>query len=134
MSGWWFFIKQIILCSFLWDMTLLAGIWQCLLGYYTAYWVMTHLIGIWHCLLEYDTAAWDVTLLTGYWLLIIWEKIVISSSRVKMSNKNFDFWRWDHCAVSKFWEPIIQWCSIPFQKDGYLIHTTAKSLKPAENI
>ena len=76
-----------------WDMTHLIGIWHCLLD-------MTHLIGIWHCLLGYDTADWDVTLLTGYWLLIIWEKIVISSSTVKMSNKNC--WRWDHCAVSKF--------------------------------
>ena len=107
------------------DMTHLIGIWHCVLD-------MTYLIGIWHCLLGYDTADWDVTLLTGYWLLIIWEKIVISSSTVKMSNKNC--WRWDHCAVSKFWEPIIQWCGIPFEKNGYLIHTTVKSLKPAENI
>jgi hypothetical protein len=117
-----------------WDMTLITGIWHFLLRYDTAYWDMTLLTGIWHCLLGYDTVYWDVTLLTGYWLLIIWEKIVISSSRVKLSNKNLDFWRWDRCAVSKFWEPIIQWCGIPFQKNGYLIHTNVKSLKPAENI
>jgi hypothetical protein len=130
-----------------WDMTLLTGIWHNLLGYYTGDWDKTLLTGIWHILLGYytadwdmtyllgyDTAYWNVSLLTGYWHLIIWENIVTSPSRVKMSSKNFDCWRWDHCALSKLWEPIIQWCSIPFQKNGYLTHTTVKSLKHAQNI
>ena len=107
MSGWWFFIKQIILYSFLWDITLLAEIWQCLLGYDTTYWDMTLLTGILYCLLGYDVSLWDMTLLTGilYCLLAYdtsyWDMTLLSG--IWHCLLGYDTSYWDMTLLTEIW-------------------------------